>query len=68
MISFGTSRRASRVVAAFAAFAAPCACVLAAADAEELERQILANIEEIRARDGQYSPALRDELMRLIVL
>jgi hypothetical protein len=67
MISFGTCR-ALRVVAALAAFAAPCAGARAAADHDELERQILANIEEIRARDGQYSPALRDELMRLIVL
>ena len=35
---------------------------------DEQQRQILAKIEEIQARDGQYSPALLDELTRLIVL
>jgi hypothetical protein len=58
-------------LAALAAFAAPCSAAVDAAELEErekLERQILAEIEQIQARDGQYSPALRDELARLIVL
>jgi hypothetical protein len=69
LVAFG-ARRAARVIAAFGtlALAAPCAAALDPAVYEELERQILDNIEQIRARDGQYSPALRDELARLIVL
>ena len=47
---------------------APCAAALDVAAFDEQQRQILAMIEEIQARDGQYSPALLDELTRLIVL
>jgi hypothetical protein len=53
---------------ALAAFVAPCAAALDAAAFDEQQLQILAKIEEIQAREGQYSPALRDELLRLIVL
>jgi hypothetical protein len=73
VVSFA-ARRAAKVIAAVVAFiafaplGAPCAAAVDPAVYEEQQRQILASIEEIRARDGQYSPALRDELVRLIVL
>jgi hypothetical protein len=70
MISSG-ARQASMIVAAIVALTGmttPCAAALEPAEFDEIERQVLANIQEIRARDGQYSPALRDELLRLIVL
>jgi len=70
MISSG-ARHAAMVVAAIVALsgiAAPCVAAPDSAEFDEIERQVLANVEEIRARDGQYSPALRDELLRLIVL
>jgi hypothetical protein len=72
MVAF-EARHAARVVAAvvtlaLASLAAPCAAALDPEAYEQLQQEILAKIEEIRARDGQYSPALRDELARLIVL
>ena len=70
MISSG-ARHAAMVVAAIVALsgiAAPCVAASDSAEFDEIEREVLANVEEIRARDGQYSPALRDELLRLIVL
>ena len=50
---------------ALLAFTAPCVALDVAAF-DEQQQQILAKIEEIQARDGQYSPALVDELERLI--
>jgi hypothetical protein len=52
---------------ALLAFTAPCVALDVAAF-DEQQREILAKIEEIQARDGQYSPALVDELERLIQL
>ena len=77
MVSFG-ARQALRVIAAtvkstlsltaLTAFVVPCAAALDAAAFDDQQQQILAKIEEIEARDGPYSPALLEELTRLIVL
>ena len=49
------------------AFTAPCVALDVAAF-DEQQKQILAKIEEIQSREGQYSPALLDELKGLILL
>jgi hypothetical protein len=59
---------ALKATAAFFAFAAPCFAELDVAAFDDEQRRVLAAIEEIEARDGPYSPALLDELKRLIVL
>jgi hypothetical protein len=53
---------------AFFALAAPCFAALDVAAFDDEQRRILTQIEEIEARDGPYSPALLQELERLIVL
>jgi hypothetical protein len=54
---------------ALAAFVvAPCATALDLAAFDEQQREILAKVEAIQVRDGPYSPALLDELQRLILL
>lgn len=50
------------------AFVAPCLATPDGDAFEEQQRQILVKIEDIEVREGPYSPALRDELARLIVL
>jgi hypothetical protein len=55
-------------ILALAAFAAPCVAALDVAAFDDQQRQLLATIEEIEARDGPYAPALLDELKRLISL
>ncbi len=70
MVSFGADRalRAIVAVVALAAYAAAPAAALDVAAFDDQQREILANVEAIQARDGPYSPALLDELKRLILL
>ena len=53
---------------ALGAFVAPSSATPGGAAFDEQQREILVEIEDIEVREGPYSPALRDELERLIVL
>jgi hypothetical protein len=60
-------RQASRSAALLALAVLPVVCPAAASD-EERERELLDRIQEIQSRDGQYSPALLEQLRGLILL
>lgn len=60
--------RPTVVLLALDAFVAPCFAAPDPNTFADQQRQILTTIEEIEVREGPYSPELRDELARLIVL